>query len=719
LLENGTAKIETELTDDEVFAMLTGKLQETTNDVVDTSQPYSDEALRPEDPNIDPFAPVTEPTTATVSEIVAPAEPVASIPTVQPRFEVFGNEVLYAENGALAQEYNSPEEAQAGLKEWLALDEPKQAPVIKEVPVVVAQEKNKFSYKGKTIDTAFDLTEGQVKALEELNDFVSDRSGSQFITLQGPAGTGKTSVIGYLQNYLGAGYKFHYMAPTHAATAELAFATVKTGNKSLPATVASSFSTRAKGGARVAAMTKKLTKKLALRNNIIVIDEVSMLGSESFNVVKDAIKGEQIKVIFMGDISQIPEVTSNNPDAKQVSKAFSEFKQVKLTEVKRTSDNNILKVLTAIRYNVNNKIPKVPNTDVLKYLKSSEFNLRLAESIENGPEETMLIAYTNNAVREFNKKIRQELGRTGDLQKDDVIIGYLGYSSKQIEKGDIANSIQYTVQNVEKDGSMYRITATSKKLANLREMGVEKIGESFTTGYYQLSPNDTFVFSDIKVSDMETNNTKVSSLMRSVYNAKNRAISSGFASDWFSFYEILDEVSRYMSKIDLGDDYIYNPDTDRMEKYNADKHYQLKSKYPEVSIDKGIDLGHAITIHKSQGSTIKNAFFDANSLPKGSSSKLYNGDVLVGSEKHSLIYVGMSRAANTLTVSDDNSENFYNLDDSMLDKESFDLPAKLETSYMKINGKVYAYSEINPEMLEALEVSPEMIGDIMQKVNGC
>jgi len=266
---------------------------------------------------------------------------------------------------------------------------------------------------------------------------------------------------------------------------------------------------------------------------------------------------------------------------------------------------------------------------------------------------------------------------------------------------------------------MYKITATSKKLANLREMGVEKIGESFTTGYYQLSPNDTFVFSDIKVSDMESNNSNISSMMRSVYNAKSRAVSSGFASDWFTFYEILDEVSRYMSKIDLGDDYIYNPDTDRMEKYNADKHYQLKSKYSELSVEKGIDLGHAITIHKSQGSTIKNAFFDANSLPKVSSSKLYNGDVLVGSEKHSLIYVGMSRAANTLTVSEDNSENFYNLDDSMLDEPSFDLPAKLETSYMKINGKIYAYSEINPEMLEALEVSPEMIGDIMQKVNGC
>ena len=801
LLENGTAKIENELTDDEVFAMLTGKLQETTNDAVDTSQPYSEDTLRPEDPNIDPFAPVAQPATATVEEIVSapgyikdsakkhlPKELFkirqatqfigtgggndSTTTRMQNAYDKVGlantgvysaNDLIYVssngnrsnrfvnvKDGKLQGAYTNIDKAIAAGSKFIMdtkahLDatsgynvgevdmanylaskgyvredatgiwSPSQAQPAQS-PVIVAQEKNKFSYKGKTIDTAFDLTEGQVKALEELNDFVSDRSGSQFITLQGPAGTGKTSVIGYLQNYLGGSHKFHYMAPTHAATAELAFATVKTGNKILPATVASSFTAKPKQGVMVSAMTNKLSKKLALRNNIIVIDEVSMLNSGSFDIIKQAVKGQQVKVIFMGDISQIPEVTKNNPNIKQVSKAFSEFKQVKLTEVKRTSDNNILKVLTAIRYNVNNKIPKVPNTDVLKYLKATDFNLRLAESVENSPEDTMLITFSNHSVTDYNKKIRQELGRTGDLQKDDVIIGYLGYSSKQIENGDIANSIQYTVQNVEKDGSVYRITATSKKLNNLREMGVNGIRENFTTEYYQLSPNDTFVFSDIKVSDMETNNTKVSSLMRSVYNAKKRALSTNNGLDWVRFYETLDGVSRLMSKIDLGDDYIYNPETDRMERYDEKRHSNIMS---EVTVDKGIDLGHAMTIHKSQGTTVKNVFFDSNSLPKGSSSQLYNGDVLVGSEKHSLIYVGMSRAANTLTVSEDNSENFYNLDDSMLDKESFDLPDKLETSYMKINGKVYAYSEINPEMLEALEVSPEMIGDIMQKVNGC
>ena len=61
-------------------------------------------------------------------EEVAPTSLPIETPTevvtkqVKPRFEVYGNEVQYAEDGSTAQEYNSPEEAQEGLKEWLALD---------------------------------------------------------------------------------------------------------------------------------------------------------------------------------------------------------------------------------------------------------------------------------------------------------------------------------------------------------------------------------------------------------------------------------------------------------------------------------------------------------------------------------------------------------------------------------------------------------------------
>ena len=56
---------------------------------------------------------------APVAEVV-----VEEAPVVKPKFEVFGNNVLHTEDGSIAEEYNSPEEAKEGLKEWLAIDGP-------------------------------------------------------------------------------------------------------------------------------------------------------------------------------------------------------------------------------------------------------------------------------------------------------------------------------------------------------------------------------------------------------------------------------------------------------------------------------------------------------------------------------------------------------------------------------------------------------------------
>lgn len=104
-----------------------------------------------------------------------------------------------------------------------------------------------------------------------------------------------------------------------------------------------------------------------------------------------------------------------------------------------------------------------------------------------------------------------------------------------------------------------------------------------------------------------------------------------------------------------------------MEKFISLQHGQLKKANPELFVEKGIDLGHAITIHKSQGSTVKNVFFDASTLPKGSSSKLFQGQTQIGNEKHSLIYVAMSRASGKLVVNTEMGQNFYSLRGPKLD----------------------------------------------------
>lgn len=576
-----------------------------------------------------------------------------------------------------------------------------------------------FSYNNKTIDTDFALTNQQDAALKRLIDFSSDKNQGT-ITLSGYAGTGKTSTIGYLEKFLGPGFKLHYMAPTHAATVELAFATVKTGNRTLPMTVAKAVRTSMDFATNTERkeFSREMTKRLALGKNIIVLDEASMLNNKDYAALLQVAEQNNVKIIFMGDPAQIPEVDPTNPDKKQISKAFSDHEQVTLTEIKRTSDNDILEVLTAIRNNINNKIPKVANTDNLKYLPVSQFNALMAETVNEDPENTVLIAYTNNAAKLYNQKIRESLGRTGDLQGGDVIVGFGGYNSKQIEKQNIANSVRYTISKVEKDGSEIKITATSSRLKALEELGVANVYERAGGRYLQLRNDDAFTFSELSQDDFNKNNRRVSDVMKNIYNLKAIALRTGQGRDWARFYESLDDVRMFFSTNNLGGDYIYNPTTDSMEKFDYTVHGELAKQFSELRVDKGVDFGHAVTIHKSQGSTVKNVFFDANSLPKGSSSKLYLGDKFVGTEKQSLIYVGMSRASNLLVVSDDISENFYNLKD-------YDTSQNLtgqsvnEQSYRLADGNVYKGSEITVELMEKMGYGSDIIGTFLKQLNGC
>ena len=153
-------------------------------------------------------------------------------------------------------------------------------------------------------------------------------------------------------------------------------------------------------------------------------------------------------------------------------------------------------------------------------------------------------------------------------------------------------------------------------------------------------------------------------MMEEVYIAKQGALQN--PSGWSTYYRIMEKAASFFAKNNVGGDYVFNPKTGIMEKYDYNIHGDLLKKYPELRIEKGIDYGHAITVHKSQGSTVKNVFFDTNTLPKGSTSVLKQGSNIVGSEKMSLIYVGMSRASDNLYLNDENSNLFYDLNSGII-----------------------------------------------------
>jgi hypothetical protein len=686
-LDNNTFKVGEELTDDFIISIFAGEAVVPTSSVISDQQNLASEVLNEtanvniqmQPDNIEKIKAGTKTTTtrseSQSKEINIPVGESAIVNFGGQNFEVTnrgqltieeagGKEAMIKSEGVQSEEefmYQQTKDWVNGKGKLYVYDiAPTEVstgvePVVEEV-VAPSTQKPTFTYKGTSIDTDFQLTEGQRQALERLIDFSTDPN-SEFITLQGAAGTGKTSIIGYLQKYLKS-HRFNFLAPTHAATAELAFATVKTGNKQLPMTVASAISTKydPATGESTPAINAKLARRLGLSNNIIVLDEVSMLNSKDYEALIQVAPKNNIKVIFMGDVMQIPEVDVRNPEKKLVSKAFSDVGQVVLTEVKRTSSDAILNMLTNVRNNVNDQIPIVPSTNQLEYLPISKFNSKLAEVFQKNPEETVLISYTNKGVQDYNAKIRESLGRYGDLKKGDVVVGYLGYSSKQIEKQNIANSVRYTIQDVKKDGSLYSIVASSKKLKSLQDAGVSDVKEIASTNYAQLSRNDSFDFENLTEEDFQKNNEMLSGMMSKLHEAKQIALRTKSGRDWAKYYDVKDAVSMQLRTIDLGDMYIYNPASGVMERYVNEQHKNIDK---DLVIEKGIDFGHAVTIHKSQGSTVKSVFFDASSLPRGSSSKLMMNGKEVSTEKHSLLYVGISRASEYLGINADNPSNFY------------------------------------------------------------
>jgi hypothetical protein len=131
-----------------------------------------------------------------------------------------------------------------------------------------------------------------------------------------------------------------------------------------------------------------------------------------------------------------------------------------------------------------------------------------------------------------------------------------------------------------------------------------------------------------------------------------------------------------------------------MEKFDNLRHGQLKKTNSELYVEKGIDFGHAVTIHKSQGSTVKNVFVDANTLPKGTSSQLFKNNTLIGNEKHSLIYVAMSRASEKLVVNNEQMSNFYSLQDKIA-------PGLSNLNFEALgNAGAFDSSNFNPEYYE-------------------
>ena len=527
------------------------------------------------------------------------------------------------------------------------------------------KKESSFTYNDITIPTDFQLGEQQEEALRTIIDFVNDESNNSeepFFTLQGFAGTGKTTIIGYVQKYFEASKRiidFRYIAPTHAATAQLAITTSKLGNTLMPSTVRSSVY-ESKDPA-TGAISYNIARKLKVGRfayPIFIVDETSMLAQKDLDLLLNTVKRIKGKIIFMGDNKQIPEVIAGSNQTKNMNSAFQTDNTIVLDKVYRQSSSDLLDTLTDIR-NKNHFDPvvKITNNDgTLQVLEKDKYNDSIIQDFQNDLENTVYIAYTNNAVSQFNKDIKQILNGETKPIVGEKIVGYLGLANKTIEDGNIANSISYTIKDIQKiypELSIYSITAFSDMLDNLKKLGVKGVRGEAHALYAQLSNEDSFQFDGITNEIMEATNKQISANISKLYKEHLEILAMRNSPEkWAILGKNKDSIQIELSRYEFGNSYVFDPEKEKLVLTSLmDPKKYTKVLKDTFTVDKGIDYGYGITAHKAQGMTVNNAYVDLENISRYASETpiMVKGEK-VNTEKNALYYVAMSRAKNKVVL---------------------------------------------------------------------
>ena len=530
-------------------------------------------------------------------------------------------------------------------------------------PVIKPIVKSEFTHNGITIPTDFPLGLQQTQALKQIIDYIEDPSKYPFYTLQGYAGTGKTTVIGYVQRYYekkGGNEVFRYIAPTHAATAQLAVTTSKLGNTNLPATVrATAFMGKDFKGNPKPSLSRKMSVS-DYQIGIYIIDEASMLAQKDLDILVAAVKAQDGVVIFMGDNKQIPEVDARNPSKKEMNSAFQTDNTLTLDTVYRQSESDLLDTLTEIRdRNFFEPTISITNEDgSLQVLNKKDYATSIVKDFKEDLEGSVYIAYTNAAVTAFNASMKEQLNGEKEPVVGEKIVGYAGNNDKKIEDRDMANSVSYTISEIKRkdpEGSRFTIMATSSLLQTLVDRGID-ISNTAIANYVQLSAQDSFTFNGVTQEHMDNTNKELSASLEPLYKQYIEAIAlPNSAYKWQHIEDIKANVDKIVGRRNqFGNEYLYDPMSNKIVLKSSVEPSKISPAQRDVfKMSKGVDYGYAITAHKAQGMTVNNAYVDVENISNsGSNTPITIKGEQVNTEKNALYYVAMSRAKNKVVLKD-------------------------------------------------------------------
>lgn len=450
------------------------------------------------------------------------------------------------------------------------------------------------------------LNNQQEQAMIDLANFYKNKNMHSY-SLLGYAGSGKTTSLRYFIRYLekiDPLISIKFAAPTHRACFVLK-SSVRRDVNTLHAVLGLQPNMRLEYfDADNIKFEKNSKTKINKEDDLLIIDEASMINDELHDYIMNITKACGVKVITLGDPAQLKPVAQVSLSKSLYgTDGFSE-----LTIVERTGSELLLKETTHVRLSTDSKCFTFntqfkDKTGVIFDDDASKFKDKLlrmfsSKQFDDNKLYGKVLTATNKSVSEYNQLIRESVyDNYEEYHIGEVLMGYNTFGSGFIGP-KILNSADYVI-------------TTKSKLLSKCINGIDTIGYNLNVRdlYTGIPSNDLYILSRDNQQQVFDDLGIVFEELRieAINNSKgNTGLKS--KNSWSEFFKFTESFMTPKSIINGG----------------------------LIKIPKTIDYGYAISIHRSQGGQFNTVFIDNKNIDKAFAS---DQECV-----RQLKYVGISRA---------------------------------------------------------------------------
>jgi ATP-dependent exoDNAse (exonuclease V) alpha subunit len=304
---------------------------------------------------------------------------------------------------------------------------------------------------------------GQKIAIDKIKKFID--SDQSIFVLTGRAGTGKTTILRALKTE----NKVFGATISHQAKRILSNSIGKFNCFTVASLLGIKLNEET-GEFKKDPFTKPQIKNL--KEGILVVDECSMINNNIMNEIIGNLPS-RVKLIFVGDIKQIPPIGEEDRLSPTFSIVEDERYHHELTEIMRYNDNISLlgnEIIKGIDSNSYIEIPRKNNNNITFLNDLDEVIDKFIEDFKVNPLSTKSITYNNHrnnnllSVLNLNKRIREKLY----VDAPEIIVGdlFTFYSPLMNRDEEIIaqNSESFKILSLEKRPRNIDVSVFSNKL---------------------------------------------------------------------------------------------------------------------------------------------------------------------------------------------------------------------------------------------------------------